>query len=274
MSTPLIPRSDKMAAIEYNVITVRKIEIVEDKEELNRRAAESFKDIADEAIARKGSFTTALAGGSTPRSVYELLASEPFKARVDWTRVYFFFGDERFVQPDSEESNYRMAREAILEPLGVPPENIFRWETECDDPAETASRYEKTIRRFFDLHKSGENDHIPRFDLILLGMGPDGHTASLFPFSPALRENEKLAAANWVEKLDAFRVTLTFPVLNHAANVIFLVAGDEKAETLAAVLEGEFNPDRLPSQEVEPLDGRLVWLVDRAAARLLTEESI
>lgn len=253
---------------------MRKIEIVENKEELNRKAAEYFAEIAAEAIRTRGYSSVALAGGSTPKSVYALLASDDFRSRLDWNRVYFFFGDERCVPPDSADSNYRMARESLLEPLGIQKENVFRWETELDDPAETASRYEEAMCRFFEECELGNKDRIPRFDLIILGMGPDGHTASLFPFSPALSENEKLATANWIEKLKTNRVTLTFPVLNHAANVIFLAAGEEKAEMLAEVFEGEFNPDKLPSQEVEPLDGRLVWLVDRAAARLLTEDSI
>lgn len=254
---------------------MRMIEIAKDLNDLNRRAAEHFVQIAGDAVADHSLMTVSLAGGSTPRSLYGLLASNSYRDRVDWQKVYFFFGDERCVPPDSRESNYRMAKESLLDPLNIAPANVFRWETELNEPAETAARYERAISDFFSTHYPDPmQPRIPRFDLVLLGMGPDGHTASLFPFSPALSENERLATENWVEKLEAFRVTLTFPVLNHAANVIFLAAGSEKADTLAEVLEGEFDPDKLPSQEVEPLEGRLIWLVDEAAAVRLTQTGI
>ena len=253
-----------------NVVVVRKIEIAESREELNRRAAEHFVRIAQDAITNNGHFTVALAGGSTPGSLYQLLASPEYRTRIDWSRVYFFFGDERCVPPTSEDSNYRMAKESILEPQGIDHANVFRWRTELDNPEKIAEDYERTIRRVFrEIDNPFVGDDIPTFDLILLGMGADGHTASLFPFSPALRENDKIAAANHVEKLDADRVTLTFPILNHAANVIFLISGEDKAETLAEVLQGEFDPDKLPSQEVEPLEGTLLWVADKAAAKHL-----
>lgn len=249
---------------------VRAIEIAETPEKLNRRAAEHFLQIADDAINRNRFFTVALSGGSTPKALYRLLASEEYRNNIDWSRVYFFFGDERCVPPDSEESNYRMARESILDPLGIDKRNVFRWETELEDPQTTAQRYAQVIHRFFaEKCKGLVKDAIPQFELVLLGMGADGHTASLFPFSPALSENEKIAAANWIEKLNTYRVTLTFPIFNHAANVIFLAAGSEKAETVAAVLEGKFDPDKLPSQGVQPLEGRLIWSIDMAAARHL-----
>lgn len=254
---------------------VRTIEIAETPEEFNRRAAEHFVRIATGALVENGFFSVALAGGSTPKSLYQLLASEEYRSRVDWSGIYFFFGDERCVPPNSEQSNYRMAKDAVLDPLGVDEQHVFRWETELDDPVATAERYEQTIRRFFtENHETFPQESIPRFDLILLGMGADGHTASLFPFSPALGENEKIAAANWIEKLNSYRVTVTYPLLNHAANVIFLVSGSEKAVTLAQVIDGEFDPDGLPAQGVEPLEGALLWLVDAAAAQNLKANRI
>jgi 6-phosphogluconolactonase len=234
-------------------------------EELNRFAAEKFVEIANEAIEKRGQFTIALAGGSTPKSLYQLLSGEIFKNKVDWSRCFFYFGDERNVSPDDAESNFRMAHENLFEPLGIHVNNIFPWMTGYESPEITAQIYAAEIKRVFGLR---ENE-FPRFDLILLGMGADGHTASLFPFTGALRETEKTAAANPVEKLRTIRLTLTFPVINNARNVIFLVAGEEKATTLREVLEGEFQPEKFPSQNVKPARGELFWLLDKNVAKLL-----
>jgi 6-phosphogluconolactonase len=238
------------------------IKIFDDAEQLNRFAAEKFVDIADRAIEKNGSFAVALAGGSTPKTLYRLLASDEFKDKIDWTRVRFFFGDERNVLPNDAESNFRMAYENLFEPLKIPEINISRWQTELKDASLIAEAYEKTLSRFF-------KTNLPHFDLILLGMGDDGHTASLFPFTEALNETEKVAVANPVEKLDTIRLTLTFPAINNARNVIFLVKGADKAETLRQVLQGEFQPGKYPSQNVKPINGNLLWLVDREAAGLL-----
>lgn len=239
--------------------------IAKDSDELNQIAAEKFISIAQKAIAENDKFTVALAGGSTPKSLYKLLASESFRSQVDWQKVFFFFGDERNVSIDSDESNFRMAKENLLEPLQISPANIFRWQTEFADAEKTAECYEKTIIEFFDLEES----EFPRFDLILLGMGDDGHTASLFPFSKALSETRHIAVVNFVEKFDASRLTFTFPTINNASNVVFLVSGENKANALKEILEGEFKPEKFPSQNINPENGNLFWLIDRQAAKLL-----
>lgn len=241
------------------------IKVFSDVEKLNDFAAEKFVEIAAETIKKRGFFTVALAGGSTPKSLYQLISSEKFKGRIDWSKVFFFFGDERNVTPDSEESNFKMAHENLFALLEINVNNIFPWLTGYETPEITAEIYEGEIKRFFDL---GENV-FPRFDLVLLGMGADGHTASLFPFTKALNETRKITAANPVEKLKTTRLTLTFPTLNNATNVFFLVSGEEKAETLREVLEGEFQPEKLPSQNVRPENGDLFWLLDENVAKLL-----
>ncbi|HVE58733.1 MAG TPA: 6-phosphogluconolactonase [Pyrinomonadaceae bacterium] len=244
------------------------IKIFPNIEELNNFAAEKFVEIAKDSIEMRGVFSVALAGGSTPKALYRLLASNEFRDKIDWSKVFFFFGDERNVLPDDADSNFRMADENLFKPLTIKAENIFRWQTELGEAEIIAENYEQTIRAFFNLAENG----LPRFDLILLGMGADGHTASLFPFTEALRETEKIAAANFVEKLQTTRLTLTFPVVNNARNVIFLAAGEEKAETLKAVLEGEFAPEKLPSQNVRPKEGELYWLIDKNVAKLLGKD--
>ncbi len=237
------------------------IKIFDDAEQLNRFAAEKFVEVAKEAIEKRGQFTVALAGGSTPKALYQLLASNDFQDKINWKSIFFFFGDERNVAPDSNESNFKMANETLLEPLNIDKDKIYRWEIGREIPKKIVDDYADDIDFFFR--------GFPCFDLILLGMGGDGHTASLFPFTEALRETEKIAVANRVEKLDAMRFTLTFPVINNARNVIFLVKGADKAETLRAVLQGEFQPEKYPSQNVKPINGNLFWLVDREAAGFL-----
>lgn len=240
----------------------KNIIVSEDLRDLSRAASEMFVQIGRKAIERNNRFTVALSGGSTPKLLFQTLASEEFRARLDWTKTYFFFGDERCVAPDSAESNYRMARENLFDPLQIARQNVFRWHAEWQNAAEIALDYEKTLIEFF-------KTEIPRFDLILLGMGADGHTASLFPETAALNETKKLAVANWVEKLKSFRLTFTFPLINNAANVIFLVAGAEKAETLKTVLQCEFEPLKFPAQNVRPRDGKLLWLIEKDAAKLI-----
>jgi len=237
-------------------------------EELNNFAAEKFIEIGNDAIEKSDRFTVALAGGSTPKALYRLLASEKYKNKIAWSSVFFFFGDERNVLPDDADSNFRMANENLFEPLEIFPQNVFRWETEFEDAAAIAGDYETKIMDFFDL-RDGE---FPKFDLILLGMGDDGHTASLFPFTDALNETARIAVENKVEKLETVRLTLTFPAINNAENVFFLVKGADKSETLKQVLEGDFEPLRFPSQNVQPTSGNLFWLSDSEAAELLENE--
>ena len=244
---------------------MKDIIIAKDSDELNRIAAEKFISIGRKAIEQNGKFTVALAGGSTPKSLYKLLTSEEFRSQIDWQKIFFFFGDERNVPIDSNESNFRMANESILKPLQISPENIFRWETELDNTGKVVEKYEKSIIDFFDLV---ENE-LPRFDLILLGMGDDGHTASLFPYTDGLREANRITVVNFVEKFDTNRFTFTFPTINNASNVVFLINGANKAIPLKEVLEGESQPEKFPSQNVNLKNGNLFWLVDAQAAQHL-----
>lgn len=239
--------------------------ILPDAAQLAQAAVNEFRTAAQASIAEQGRFTVALSGGNTPRNVYSLLARQCCDS-LDWQKIFIFFGDERHVPPDDAQSNYRMAREALLSCVPLPERNIFRVHTEL--PAQQAAEdYEEKLRSFFQLAQEG----IPRFDLIFLGLGGDGHTASLFPGSTALTETRRLVVANWVEKFNAFRITVTFPVLNAAAQVIFLVSGEAKAGIVRDVFT---NPQSAyPSQSVCPRDGRLVWLLDRPAAGLLGKSS-
>jgi len=247
--------------------STRTIEVLATAADLFHAAAEEFVGAARTAIGAQGRFTVALSGGSTPKALYSLLASN--YADFVWNRVFLFFGDERHVPPTDPESNYRMVEESLLAKIAIPAENVFRVPAENPDASAAASDYEAQLRRFFEI-KSGE---FPRFDLILLGMGPDGHTASLFPDSAALDEQSRLVVANWVAKFNTHRITFTFPVLNSAAEVMFLASGADKADMLHQVLEGKSegkNTPPLPSQRVEPSDGKLLWILDEAAAAKLT----
>ncbi|HWP93294.1 MAG TPA: 6-phosphogluconolactonase [Thermodesulfobacteriota bacterium] len=243
------------------------IQVLSNLQELTRRAAEEFVSQAAEAVQAKGLFTVALSGGSTPKGLYSLLAdgNEGFRARVAWDKIHFFWGDERHVPPDHPESNYRMAYEALLSKVPVPPDNVHRIKAENPNAADAAKDYEEILHGFFKLGQGQK----PRFDLVLLGMGPEGHTASLFPGSEAIHEESRLVAAPWVGKFKTYRITLTPPVFNNARYILFLVSGEEKAETLRSVLQGEYRPDQFPAQVIQPMNGNLVWLVDREAARFL-----
>lgn len=238
------------------------VEIWADQSALTARAAELFTETARQAVAASDKFRVALSGGSTPRKLYELLAGEVYAPRIPWEETHVFWSDERCVAPDSEESNYRMAYEAMLARVPVPEEHINRMRGEAE-PQVAARDYERLLEEEFA-------GNPPRFDLILLGMGEDGHTASLFPDSPALDDRAHLVEAVFVEKLSAHRLTMTFRAINAAASVMFLVSGEAKAETLRAVLEGERRGRRYPSQLVQPERGELVWLVDEAAAKGLS----
>jgi 6-phosphogluconolactonase len=243
------------------------IHIVADTNELNHAAAAEFIGQATAAVQSKGRFAVALSGGSTPKSLYLLLANDAaLRAQVPWDKIHFFWGDERHVPPSHADSNYRMAHEALLASVPVPPAHIHRIAAEHPDADHVAAAYEQTLRKFFQT-PAGQ---IPQFDLILLGMGPDGHTASLFPGTAALHERTRLVVANWVEKFNSYRLTFTLPLLNNAACVVFLVSGAEKAETLRLVLQADQQPAHFPSQLVHPTYGSLLWLIDRAAARLLS----
>jgi 6-phosphogluconolactonase len=232
-------------------------------------AAEVVLTAAARAIAERGAFSLALSGGSTPRGLYRLLADEPaFRERMDWTRLQVFWGDERCVPPDHPDSNYRMALEALISRVPIPAENVHRIHAEDPAPERAAADYEATLRRVLK-----EPATMPRLDLVLLGLGPEAHTASLFPGTRALHETHKAVVANWVGKLFAHRITLTPPALRAARAVVFLVSGGEKALPLKAVLEGPEEPEQLPAQLVRPESGSLLYLVDEAAGRLLGASS-
>jgi len=240
----------------------RDVRITPDPPALFQAAAVEFAAQATTAVRVKGRFSVALSGGSTPKSLYSLLAKN---SSLPWDKTYFFFGDERHVPPDSPESNYRMAREALLSKIPVPSENVFRVPAENPDANQAAEAYEQTLKTFFNPPIGS----FPRFDLILLGMGPDGHTASLFPGGKALQETSRWVVANWVEKFRTDRITLTLPVLNNAAVVMFMASGADKADILKEVLQGNQPGELFPSKLVHPSAGKLIWLVDQAAASQL-----
>ena len=240
------------------------IRVLKTSEELFEAAAAEFGAHACNAVRACGRFVVALSGGSTPKSLYNLLATKP---AIPWDKICFFWGDERHVPPDHPDSNYRMAHEALLSKVPVRPENIFRIRGEEKDAEAVALQYEQTLKDFFHL-SPGE---FPCFDLVLLGLGADGHTASLFPGTAALNERHRLVVANWVAKFSAYRITFTFPVLNDAAYLIFLASGVDKAPILREVLENR--NASLPSQRVQPTHGKLLWLVDSEGASALSRRA-
>ncbi len=238
-------------------MTVRPtVEVFETPAALARAVAEHVVTVGTEAIERRGRFDIALAGGSTPKAAYELLHGPEFRETLDWNLVRFFFGDERCVPPDDTASNYKMAKESLLDPLQILPHAVFRMQGERE-PAEAAAAYAEILRK--------EIGREPVLDLIMLGMGADGHTASLFPGSDPAAEETVLVRAPWVAKLATFRLTLTPHVINAARNVAIATEGDAKAGALAAVLDGPYAPQTYPIQIVSPRTGTLRWLVDRAA---------
>jgi 6-phosphogluconolactonase len=237
------------------------IRVYADLESLSRAAADLIAAQANLAVAARGRFSLALSGGSTPRRAYELLAAPPFKDQAPWDRMHVFWGDERCVPPDDPRSNARMAREAWLDHVPIPAGQIHPIDC-ARDPDAAARDYEAGLRKFF----AGA---APRLDLVLLGLGDNGHTASLFPGTPVLQEQERWAAAVYVAAGDLYRVTLTAPLINQAAHVVFLVAGGAKAAVLRDVLHGPRDPARLPAQLIRPDGGELLWLADREAAALL-----
>ncbi len=249
-----VERRDPLSAsVEIRVLTT--------PQELFEAAAEEVVHAAKQAVEQRGRFTIALSGGSTPRSLFNLLATNA-RTVLPWDRTFFFWGDERHVPPTDPESNYRMAEEAMLSKIPVAAGNVFRIPAENPDAAAAAEAYDQTLRKFFQL----EPGQVPVFDLILLGMGPDGHTASLFPYSAGLQEKTRLVIANWVDKLKTSRLTLTLPVLNAARCAAFLVSGTDKAAVLKTVLEEDAPAEQYPSKLIRLNNGKLIWLVDRAAA--------
>lgn len=242
------------------------VKTLADPARLTEAAAQHFLDCAQQAIEQRGRFTVALSGGSTPRALYERLAQPDMRDRIDWTLIHVFWGDERTVPPDHAESNYRMAYDALLDHVPIPGKNIHRISGEMA-PAAAASEYEANLRRFFATGRKDSSGPVrARFDLVLLGMGDDGHTASLFPGAPAITEQRHWVAAYLVEKLGVWRISLTPLAINAARQVTFLVTGQAKAVRLNQVLYGPYHPHILPAQVVRPDEGRLLWMVDEAAA--------
>jgi 6-phosphogluconolactonase len=242
---------------------VRTIQRFPDPEGVSRAAAQALVELARAAIAERGRFCVALSGGSTPRRMYEILGEAPRWAHIDWRRVEVFWGDERGVPPEHPDSNYGMAAAVLLGKLGVPPDRVHRIQGEMPDPEEEAARYQDELARVFATAPDGLP---PIFDLVFLGMGSDGHTASLFPYSQALTERRRWVGGHHIARLGKPRITMTPPILNRAAEVRLLVTGADKAGALREALTGPREPERLPVQLVAPEAGRLVWLIDRAAA--------
>jgi 6-phosphogluconolactonase len=241
--------------------------ILADGAGIARRAAQEFVSSASQAVKEKGVCNVALAGGSTPKALYSLLVEDPqFRERVPWDKMHFFFGDERHVPPDHADSNFRMATDAMIAKSPLQPEQVTRIKGELADTEIAGQEYEEALRRYFHL-SAGE---YPRLDLVLLGMGDEGHTLSLFPGTKALHPGDRLVVRNWVGKLYAERITLTAATINHAACILFMVTRADKAPALKAVLEGPYEPEQLPAQLIQPRDGRLLWLVDTAAASMLS----
>jgi 6-phosphogluconolactonase len=239
-------------------MTACRVEVVKDAAAIARAAAELFVKLAAQTARARSPFHVLLAGGTTPKALYTLLASAEYRSRVDWDRIAFFFGDERAVPPDHPQSNYHMANEVLFRPLGIVESSIHRMKAEAEDLNAAAAAYEGVLRASFGA--------FPRFDLVLLGMGSDGHTASLFPGSPVLREQSRLVAPVLdAPKPPPRRLTVTLPVLNAGYQVLFTVAGRHKAPTLREVLEGTAPPEQYPAKCIQPGPERLLWLVDEAA---------
>ena len=243
----------------FSPVTEREIIICRDVAELSRKAAEQFVALARQAIAARGRFAVALSGGSTPQALYSLLATAEFTGQLDWRQIHLFFGDERCVAPDHAESNYRMVAEALLGPIAIPGENVHRMAGEFA-PEDAAAAYAAQLTGFFDLPETKP----PRFDLIFLGLGEDGHTASLFPDSSALQETKAWVATTYIAKLKAHRLTLTLPAINNAAQIIFLIAGQGKAAVVKAIVTGQNSA--APAARIKPSHGKLTWFVTGDAA--------
>jgi len=245
--------------------------VVVDGSALARAAAERFARVVEHSVSERGEAFVALSGGSTPKQMGAILAREPYRSRIPWDRVHIYWGDERWVPLGSPESNAGEAKRGFLDLVPIPLANVRAWDTEAETPGVAAAAYEALLRRDFSVAPR----FLPRFDLVLLGMGDDGHTASLFPDTEALAERELLAVANFVPKMDTTRLTLTLPVLNAGREIIFLVGGPGKADTLEAVLAGEQTAAELPARLIQPAppDGKLTWLIDEDAAASLPRRS-
>ncbi len=245
----------------------REIRILKDADAIARRAAETFVSLAKSAVDRSGTFNVALSGGSTPKLLYSLLATDPqLRASLPWDKMFLFFEDERHVGPQDPQSNYKMTFDAMIGKAPLKPEQVFRIKAENPDAEQAALDYQESLRAHFHL----QGPDLPRFDLLLAGMGDEGHTLSLFPGTKALHAQGRTVVRNWVGKLFTDRITITAPVANNSAFILVMVAGKEKSLALKAVLEGPYEPEQLPAQLLQPTNGELLWLVDQAAGAMLT----
>ena len=251
---------------------MKTLKIFPDVDSLARNAAEQFVKVAVSAITKRSRFAVALSGGATPQKMYSLLATEAFSSKLAWEYVHIFWCDERCVPPGHRDSNFGLVQKLLLKHIPLPPDNIHRIRGE-NEPKKAAIQYEQELQSFFIMHNKrrgvAPGEFTPNFDLILLGLGEDGHTASLFPGTAALRARRRWVIANEVDTLNDWRITLTPVIINMAAHILFLVSGRKKANPLQQVLYGQYLPTLLPSQLIKPVNGRLLWMVDEAAAAML-----
>ena len=248
------------------------LQIYEDADQLAGEAARRFAAIATETVERFGQMSVALSGGGTPKAMFVKLAQEPYRSLVPWKSTHVFWADERCVPPSHPDSNYRLAMELLLSRVPIPATNIYRIPAEVPyhDSARQYSEIVRTAFSGFDRREDDDSNNLPRFDLILLGLGDDGHTASLFPHSDALKSGAVIAVANYVEKLKVHRITLTPAVISSARNVIFLIAGESKARALRNTFRCDYQPEAYPAQLITPTNGTLIWMADTEAASLLS----
>jgi 6-phosphogluconolactonase len=244
------------------------IQLCQDRQELASALADRFVEVVGAAVGRSGKANVALSGGSTPKALYSLLAEPAYSQKIAWNKVHLYWGDERCVSHDSPESNYKMVLDSLLSKVPIPESCVHATNGQDTDPVGAARAYEEVLKREFQL----SDGNLPHFDLVLLGLGPDGHTASLFPGTEALKETGRLVVANYVEKFKSSRITFTLPVLNAAANVTFMVAGADKQEILPLVLRAE--PKDYPAQLIRPTEGMLTWYVDSLAAARIDRRTL
>jgi 6-phosphogluconolactonase len=242
------------------------VAVFQDTDTLNQEAAQYIVRVAQQAIVTHGRFTFALSGGNTPKKVYGLLATEPYSGQIDWTRTEIFWSDERCVASDDPESNYRMAHEVLLSKVPIPAQQIHRM------PADKPDRDAASLAYAEDIQRTLGTNGVPNFDLIQLGMGPEGHTASLFPHQPSLHEEQRLIMPVIVSKPPPPRLTFTPPLLKAASHILFLVTGADKADAVRAVLEGDDQPDEYPAQIVRTVRGEVIWMLDALAAEKLSQK--
>jgi len=240
-----------------------KIEVFDTQELLSKAAAELMIELANESVAIRGRFSISLSGGSTPEQLFVLLSTDEYKTRMPWANTYIFWGDERYVPLDDKRNNSFVARSLLLDKIDIPAANIFAAPVNLEPATETAIAYEQSLRTFF-------GGQLPQFDLIMLGIGENAHTASLFPHTQVIHEEKEWVSAVYVEEVKMYRITMTAPVINNARNVLFLAAGQGKAEVLKTVLTAAYNPDEYPAQLISPTHGNLYWFLDKKAASLLS----